>query len=227
MVGEVLTDQFGTMLGQLIPILQLVFVLAIVGMVWFLVWKKQPFKKWTTTINIKRRRGEDYVPEMLKGMTQKNKEGRMVYKLSNGEEVPVAMFSDLKNFGKGTYLELWEKERGQYVPAESPFKDIKGCPDFSQADVNWLIEQHRQNKAMFDKPNGLMAMMPFLVPVVTIIVVVLALVLFIQQGLIPLTESAAGIASSNQHFAEVWANVTDRWANATMQNPQAIIVPGP
>jgi hypothetical protein len=230
MAGEdAFTGQIGGILQTIIPVLQFLFLILIVALIWFFVWKRKGSRvKKPVTVLVKRKRGEDFAPEILKGGITKNNEGQQIYKLSNGDEVPAAMFHDLKNFGKkGTFVELLEKERGQYVPAESPFMNtLDKKPDFTQADVNWLVDQHKNNIRMFEKKSMLDKWLPIIIPAVTIFVVVLALILFITNGLMPLVQSSQGIAQSNQLFAERWDNITARWENMSSTNSPITVVAG-
>lgn len=223
---EVFIAPFAGLIAGIIPTLQIIAVIAFCSLIVFLIYRrKDSFMKMPTSVLIKRRRGDDYSPELVKGGARKNASGQDVYRLSTGEEIPLAMFHDLKNFGKkGTFVEILEKERGQFVPAPSPFVNAPRS-EFTQSDVNWLIDQHKNDIRMFEKKNLLKEWLPIMVPAITIIIVVLALILFITNGLMPLIDKGNGIASANAQFAATWANVTERLYNMTTANNQAIVVP--
>jgi hypothetical protein len=213
-------------LNSIIPILELVMVASICGLIVFIVWKRQPFKPWGARVLIKHRRGNDFTPEFTDGRREKNKEKQWGYKLRNGDWVPAQLFKDLRPMGKKAFLELWEDEAGKYTPAPSPFENKVQDPDaFTQADTNWLIDQFKNDIQMFTKKSTWQALIPILVPAVTIVIVILALVLYQSQVMAPLISQAESIASSNSHSAEVWQNVTSMWAAQAKCSGQAVAIP--
>jgi len=228
MVGEeqIFIDPWMGIINSIIPALQLIFIISICGLVMFIVWKRQPFKKWAALVLIKHRRGNDYSPEFTEGRRIKNKEGQSVYKCKNGEEIPAQYFKDLRRLGKKAFVEVWEDEAGKFMPAPSPYED-KGStpPEFSQADVNWLIQQHQNNIRMFEKKSAWKEWIPIIAPAIIIIIAILGLVLYQTQVMTPLIGQAQSIASSNAHSAAVWQNVTNAWSAAQICNNQAVLIP--
>lgn len=258
---EIFIGPWMDIINSVIPVLEIIFTIAVCSLVLYLVWKKQPFKSWGARVLLKHRRGKDFTPELTDGRREKNKEKQEGYRLRNGDWVSAPLFKNLRPMGKKAYLELWEDESGRYISAPSPFETemskevcpqcgqicnssicpthgninplnvkfltgFKDNPDqFTQTDINWLIDQHKNDIRMFEKKNFLKEWLPIIVPAVTIIIVVLGLVLYQTQVLSPLTAQAQSIASSNAHSAEVWQNVTNAWSAQQACNQQAVVIP--
>ena len=253
-------------LSSVMPILQIVFLLAIVGLVMFIVWKRKPGQfRGAQKVLIKHRRGKDFTPEWTDGIRNKNSDGMWGYKLRNGDWVPAALFKDMRNMGKTGFLEVWETEKGKYMSAPSPFeteRTLNLCPkcgaevkkktvavddkttkevwtcdvdgdidkpfnttvltgvidnrdEFTQNDLNWLVDNHKTNIKMYEKKNLLKEWLPIIVPAVVIIITVMSLVIVTTQVWIPLTDKASGIASQNVQYMSLLQNVTQMWFNQT------------